>query len=228
LGLLNIEPSEVFRHKKAKDSEGKIYVDFEIEKEVMPTTGEKLQKCAFVQQIEPRLDYDMILLDRQKKGKDVAKFFVTDFLGAKPAMDAFQRTQNLYRGLITAHNQIRPELEPHVNGTLDQAIQVAIKSDRINLNTWVEALPLSEEHKEQIKQVVSQRLPDLEFEIDKTYAKKLIKKQSFRGDHGLKVMIEATEDIRKKVIKSVKRIEDPGTPPYYCITIHTKKWEEMY
>jgi len=227
LALLNIEPSEVFRHIKVHDSQGNLYVDYKIETEVMPTTGEKLQKCAFIQQIEPRPDYDMMLLDRQTKGKDVAKFFIKEFMGATPAFDARQRTDYLYRGLISAHNQIRPELKPHENEYLDQAIQVAIKSERINFDTWIEALPLSEGHKKQIDQVVSQNLPDREFDIDRTYYQKLVHKRRFQGDHGLKVVIEASEDIYKQVIKSVKPINEPGALPYYCITIHTKKWEEV-
>lgn len=227
LALLNIEPSEVFRHIEAHDSQGKMYVDYEIETEVMPTTGEKLQKCAFIQQLDPRLNYDMMLLDRQKQGKDVAKFFIKEFMGATPAFDTQQRTDSLYKGLISAHNQIRPELQPHENEYLDQAIQVAIKSDRINLDTWIGALPLSEVYKKQIEQVVSQKLPDREFEIDKAYAQKLISKRRFHGDHGLKVVIEGSEDIYKQVIKSVEHINEPGALPYYCITIHTKKWEEV-
>lgn len=227
LALLNIEPSEVFRHKKSHDSQGNLYVNFEIETDVMPTTGEKLQKCAFIQQLDPRPDYDMMLLDRQKHGKEVAKFFIKDFMRATPAFDARQRTEYLYNGLISAHNQIRSELQPHEDENLYQAIQVAIKSDYINLNTWIKALPLSEKHKQQIEQVVSQELPDREFEIDKTYAHSLIRKRVFRGDYGLKVVIEASDEKYKKVIKPVKRMEKPGTPPYYCIEIHTEKWDEV-
>ncbi len=227
LALLNIEPSEVFHHTQARDSQNRLYVNYEIETEVMPTTREKLQKCAFIQQLEPRLDYDMMLLDRQKPGKEVARFFIKDFMGAIPALDARQRTDKLYNGLISAHNQIRSELQPQENESLDQAIQVAINSDNINIDTFVKALPLSEKHKQQIEQVVTQKLPDREFEIDKAYAQDLIRKRTFRGDYGLKVVIEASEEKYKKVIKSVDPIKEPGKPPYYRITIHTEKWDEV-
>jgi hypothetical protein len=95
LALLSIEPSEVFRHKKEHDPQGNLYVNLEIETEVMPTTREKLQKCAFIQGLEPRPDYDMMLLDRQKRGEDVAKFFIKEFMGAKPAFDARPQTNIL-------------------------------------------------------------------------------------------------------------------------------------
>jgi len=226
LALLSIEPSEVFRHKKEHDPQGNLYVNYEIETEIMPTTREKLQKCAFIQGLEPRPDYDMMMLDRQKR-EGVAKFFIEDFMGAKPALDARQRTDHLYRGLVSAHNQIHHELQPHENESLHQAIQVAITSDGINIDTWVRSLPLSEEHKTQIAQVVSQNLPDHEFKIDKNYAQKLIKKRHFHGDHGLQVVIEASEETYMQVIKSVERIEESGAPPYYHIVIQTEKWEEV-
>ena len=228
LALLKIDPSEVFRHKTEYDPQGNQYVNFEIETEVMPTTRERLQKCAFVQQLEPRSpDYDMMLLDRQTREKEVAKFFIKDFLGAKLALDTQQRTSLLYKSLISAYSQIRPELQPHEAESLRQAIDVAITSACINIDSWLQALPLSEVHKEQIDQVVSQKLPDREFEIDKTYAQKLIRKRRFQGDHGLRVVIEASGETYKQVIRSEERVEEPGSPPYYRIVIHTEKWEEV-
>jgi hypothetical protein len=227
LALLKIDPSEVFRHKTKHDPQGNQYVNFEIEAEVMPTTRERLQKCAFVQQLEPRSDYDMMLLDRQTREEGVAKFFITDFLDAKLALDTQHRTDLLYKGLISAYNQIHPKLQPHEAESLRQAIHVAITSACINIDSWLQALPLSEEHKEQIDQVVSQKLPDREFEIDKTYAQKLIRKRRFQGDHGLRVVIEASGETYKQVIRSEERVEEPGSPPYYRIVIHTEKWEEV-
>ena len=161
LALLNIEPSEVFRHEMKTDSEGNTYIDFKIEKDVMPTTGEQLQKCAFIQNLNPRSNYDMILVDRQKRGQEVAKFFVKDFLGAKPALDTQQRTKKLYESLRLAHNKLRLELKPEQDKSLDQAIRVAIKSTHINVETWVDALPISKEHKNVITQTISQKTESL-------------------------------------------------------------------
>jgi phosphopantetheine adenylyltransferase len=225
LALLKIDPSEVFRHKTEYDPQGNQYVNFEVETEVMPTTRERLQKCAFVQQLEPRSpDYDMMLLDRQTREKEVAKFFITDFLGAKLALDAQHRTVLFYTGMLSVYNQIH-ESQPHEAESLHQALHVAITSDCINIDTWLQALSLSEEHKEQIDQVVSQKLPDREFKIDKTYAQKLIRKRRFHGDHDLRVNV--SEEEYKQVIRSVERVEEPGSPPYYRIVIHTEKWEEV-
>ena len=227
LALLKIDPSEVFRHKTEQDPLGKRYVNFEIETNVMPTTREKLQKCAFIQSLDPRQEYDMILLDRQVKQlvpQPLARFFVEDFLGAALALDARQRTDLLYRGLVSARNQLHNKLHPHEEQLLSKSIHSAITSAHINIDTWLEALPLAEEYKEQIDHVVSEKLPDREFEIDATYVEKLSRKRSFRGDRGLQVNVSAER--YKQVIVSEQLVEDPGEPPYYRIEIHTEKWEE--
>jgi hypothetical protein len=228
LGLLKIDTSEVFRHKTERDPRGKLYVSFEIETDVMPTTREKLQKCAFVQPLDPRPEYDMMLLDRQVRPPvpvPVARFFAEEFLGAQLALDARQRTDRLYRSLVSAYNQLRPLLRPQEDETLRQAIDNAVTSAAINLDTWFEALTLSEESKSQIERVVSQELPDREFEIDTTYAEQLIRKRRFRGDYDLRVEVSAER--YNEVIHLVEHVEEPGEPAYYRVVIHTERWEEI-
>jgi hypothetical protein len=228
LALLKIDPSEVFRHKTERDPQGNLYVSFEIETNVMPTTREKIQKCAFVQPLDPRPEYDMMLLDRQVRPTvpvPVARFFAEDFLGAQLALDPRQRTDRLYRSLVSAHNQLRPVLRPQEDESLRQAIDGAITSASINIDTWLEALRLPEEPKQHIDRVVSQELPDREFEIDTIYAEQLTRKRRFRGDYDLRVEVSAER--YNEVIRSVEHIEDPGEPAYYRIVIHTERWDEI-
>lgn len=224
LALLKIDPSEVFRHITAHDSQGNKYVSFKLEPDVLPTTREKLQKCAFVQPLESDHEYHMLLLDRQAQ-KQMAQFFTRDFLGAELTFDDRKRTDCLYKGLMTAQNQIRPCLKPQDNKKLDQAINCVVNSDSINIDYWLETLPLDDEYKRQIAKVVSARLPDREFKIDKTYAHKLTLKRRFRGDHNLRVEVPAEKF--NQVVQSVLPIEKPGTPPYYQVVLHTEKWEEI-
>lgn len=228
LALLKIDPSEVFRHTTARDPQGNLYVSFEIETDVLPTTRERLQKSAFIQPLDPRPEYDMMLLDRQVRPPvplPVARFFAEDFLGAELALDARQRTHRLYTSVVSAHNQLRPELTPQEDEALHEAVYSAITYTSINIDTWLAALPLPEEAKQIIDQIVSQELPDREFEIDRTYAQQLIRKRRFRGDHGLRVELSAER--YSQVIQSVEHVSEPGEPPYYRVEIHTEKWEEV-
>jgi hypothetical protein len=228
LALLKLDPSEVFRHKTERDSQGHLYVRFELEGDVLPTTRERLQKCAFVQPLDPRPGYDMMLLDRQVRPpvpRPVAKFFSEDFLGTEPAFDARKRTDTLYRGLVSARNQLHLQLKAEEDEALRQAIDTAVRSAFINMDAWIEALPLSAKCKEHIDQVVSQELPDREFEVDTTYLQELSRKRRFRGDHGLRVEVSA--DRYSQVIQSVEPKNEPGVPPYYRVVIHTERWEEV-
>lgn len=228
LALLKINPSQVFRHETKTDEQGRQYVGFEVETEVMPTVRERLQKCAFIQPLDPRPDYHMLLLDRQAgMERDVAKFFADDFLGVDLAFDARMRTNTLYRSLISARNQLYPEaISLQDLAMLDGAINAALASERIDLDTWIDGLLVSSEAKERIDEVVSKNLPDRQFDLDEDAAQKLIGKRRFRGDSGLKVEMPA--EAYDQVVHSVSYVEDaPGKPPYYEVILHTGKWDEV-
>ncbi|HPY73433.1 MAG TPA: nucleoid-associated protein [Rectinema sp.] len=225
LALMKIDPSEVFLHKKQEDSQGKTYITFEIKSDVLPTTRENLQKCVFIRPLDPRpTEYDMMLLDRQLK-VPIAKFFIKDFLNAEFALDSRERTERLYTCLVGAQNSLRSELEPQDDEYLRQAINSAITSTSINVDTWIKSLTLSEDQKSEIDQIVSQDLPDREFEIDLNFAQQLITKRRFKGDYDLRLEISAEN--YDKVIHSVKPINTPDAPSHYEIVIHSEKWDEI-
>jgi len=226
LALLKIDPTDAFRHTQKRDAQNRLYVTFELEPDVMPTTQEKLQKCAFFQPLQPRPpDYDMMLLDKQVGDLAVAKFFAEGFLGAELALDARERTDRLYRSLVSAQNLLRPDLTPMQDEQLRQAIDGAMAAPAIDVDAFIAPLPLAEAHKEVIQQVVSEALPDREFAIDSTYAQQLVQKRRFRGDHGLSVVVSA--DRYHDVIESVERVTDTEGPPYHRVTIRTEEWKEI-
>lgn len=226
LALLNIEPSEVFRHKTKTNSAGETYIGFELEKNIMPTIREKLQRCAFIRSLDPRSEYDMILLDKKRPAEIVGKFFEDDFLGAKPTFNDEKRTLKLYSGLINAKNRLRPELNPPQFNSLEQAIRVAMQRTNINVETWVNGLPLHADHKTIIKEEISRKIPDIEFDLDTEFSTTLTKTRSFRGDNNLRITYK-TEDGTDTILKSAKRKEAPGAQPYYEVIIHTKEWKEI-
>ncbi len=228
LALLKIDPGQAYRPRIEKDASGKLLVNFEIESNVMPSAREKLQKCAFIQPLDPRPEYDMILLDRQARPDEalqVARFFKETFLEAEHAFDARQRTKRLYRALLSAQNQLRPELTPAQVDDLSQAIAGAVNSDTISLDEWIEALPLADEQKQQVNEVVVANLPDREFEIDRAYGQELSQKRRFRGDHDLRVEVPAEH--YAQIIRSAEQITPPGEPPRWRVVIETEKWEEV-
>ena len=223
LALLKIDPSDVLRQKLKIDLQGKQYVGFQMETDLMPTTRETLQKCAFIRPLEPRQDnYDMMLLDRQVQ-KQVAQFFTKDFLEAKLTFDEQKRTELFYEGMLSAQNSLRKELTFQEDKALRLAVDHAIRSTQVNVNQLIESLPLNEQHKQKIEEMLFD-LPDREFTVDQNYVKKLTRRRRYTGDYNLKVAINA-EGV-EQVIRSVKPINDPGRPPYYEIIINTETWKE--
>lgn len=228
LGLLKLDPSQVFRHKTERDTRGRLFVNFELQPDVLPTPREKLQKCAFIRSLEPRLEYDMILLDRQTRervARPVAEFFAKGFLGCEWALDTRERTDRLYKGLLSACNRLRPELSPAEEETLRLHVEAAISGKAINLDQWLTEVPLSDEQRQVVDETLSTVLPDREFEIDISYVGKLVQKRRFKGDWGLGVEIRG--DKYGEVIREVRRVDEPGEPPYFRVVIHTRQWQEV-
>lgn len=227
LALLKIDPSDVYRHKTVHDAQGRLFVTFEEEKDVLPTTREKLQKCAFVRPLEPRpVDYDMILLDRQQRAvtvRTVARFFTETFLAAQEAQDASRRTRNLCLGLYSARSRIGCELNEGQLTDFDDAVSSALSGARINLDEWYPTLPLPEPVVRQIDQVVSERLPDRAFELDPNEARRRQAKRRFRGDYGL--VFEVPAEHYRDVVVDEGTVEQGGKV-VHRIVIHTERWRE--
>lgn len=231
LALLKMDPSDVFQPRTEHDPEGNLYVNFEVETTALPSPGEGLQKCAFIQPLSPRPEYDMLLLDRQTgstQPEHVASFFVGGFLGAQLALDPRQRTERFYAAVVSATNTSRTLLSRGEEDLVHVALEHAITSTSLNIDDWLAALPLPSAVKEQINDTILRTLPDREFEVDAAYAQRLTRKRRFRGDHGLKVEVSAEERRYQKVIHSVRYVTDElDVPPYYEIVIHTEKWDEV-
>ena len=229
LALLKLDPAEVLRHVVAQDKQGRRFVQFLVQEDVLPTTRERLQKCAFVQPLEPRPDdYDLMLLDRQVRRPEeraVAKYFSEDFLACEMALDARQRTHRFYRGAISAYNTLLPRLTEQQEDALRQSIDTAVGSKTLDVDVWVSGLPLPEKDRGEVDQIVSKELPDRTFDLDQDHAQKLLQQKRFRGDFGLRVSVRA--DKYAQVVKQAKWCEEEGEPGYYEIVLHSKIWREV-
>ena len=229
LALLKLDPADVLRHVVAQDELGRQYVKFLVQEDVLPTTRERLQKCAFVQPLDPRPDdYDLMLLDRQVRRPEeraVAKYFSEDFLACQMALDARQRTHRFYVGAISAYNALRQRLTPNQDDALRQSIDTAVGAKQMDMDVWVSGLPLPAEKRGEIDQIVSQRLPDRTFELDQGHAKKLLQQRRFRGEFDLRVSVQA--DKYDRVVKKVEWHQDKGKPGYFEIVLHSKTWDEV-
>jgi hypothetical protein len=226
LGIIKVDPSQIFRNVVLEDSRGRKYVSFEAEFNAF--TSEKLQKCAIIQPLEPRHpDYDMLLLDRQIGGPEdggIARFFSETFLDAKDAFDSYKYTDRLHRSLVNAQNNVTDRLSPAEKQTLEQGIEKAISSRRLNLDRWLEDLSLPEDVKQEIDRTIRPVIPVREFSLDPGLSQKVFQKVKYRGDNGLKLEIPS-QFYHVNVVSEELIRDDPDRPPYYRVVIETETWK---
>ena len=230
VALLKIDPSNAFSQETLFDDQGLPYIDLQLRPNALPTIKEKLQKCAFIQSLNPRNeDFDMLLLDRQSsadQGKQVAKFFIHDFLDAIYSFDATQRTKRLYEGLVSAHTRIKDTLSDEQNEDLDNRIRDAVTAQSINLDLWLEQLPLSDDHKQLIDEILLSYMPDREFEIDRAEGERVSKKRRFRAEYQFRLSL--TAEGYKRVVKEDRWHDEDGIRPrFHRLVIETESWDEI-
>ena len=228
LGIMKVDPAQIFRHVILQDKRGNTYVSFETLSQAF--TSERLQKCAFIQPIEPRHpEFDMLLLDKQQRLTEnggIARFFSETFLDAEEVLDAHKITEVVYHGLINAENRVRQRLTEEESEMLDKSITQALNSRRLDLDTWLENLPLQDEIKQNIDQIVSPRLPSREITIDRRYSQQLVNKVKYRGSGGLRIELPS-ENYNTLVVSEEYVTDDPERPPFYRIVIETSEWKRI-
>jgi hypothetical protein len=228
LAILKVDPSQIFSHVIRQDKRGNVYVSFETNAQAF--TSERLQKCAFIQPLEPRHpEFDMLLLDRQRRVLEkqaIARFFSETFLDAEEVVDARKYTDMAYRSMVQAENRVRGKLTETESEQLEEGILKAVTSRRLNLDSWLEALPLPEEIKVEIDRSISPRLPVRDFPLDRGFSLQLVSKIKFRGDHNLRLEIPA-ENYYTLIVSEERITDDPTRPPYYRIVIETEQWKRL-
>jgi nucleoid associated protein NdpA len=161
VAMLKLDPGDAFHSVTDEEPEtGKTRNRFAMDHNVLPTKGERLQKCAFVQTVDPDASYEMLVVDRLQEPGTVAKFWVKDFLAAEPMLDAAGRTKVLYRTLRSARNDVEQDLSAIEIAALDQVIAGTVVQRVVNLDTLVEALPVPEDIRGRIGAALGSAMPD--------------------------------------------------------------------
>jgi hypothetical protein len=211
LALIKLYPSEVLVQKVDKK---KKVVSYEVRDDAMPRASEKLQKAAMIQPKPNRksgkLDYALLLLDRQTGSKVAADFFAKTFLNAGPALDERERTSRFYNAVTTTYSNLlfpkdkKSPLTPKQAETLIQQRDAVISSlGERNVREWADGLDFADasdpvaadEIREQIYQAVHDVLPDDKLVVDTQKAREILsKKHRIRGDNGVLIEWVAASD----------------------------------
>jgi nucleoid associated protein NdpA len=237
LALMKMDPGTGFRQVRRRDPEGHSYLTFEIEDQIMPTLGERLQKCAFLRPLAPRRPqrYDLLLLDRQIRtpvGPQVAKFFSEDFLGVSEVFSPQEAALMLYREVRATLKLLKSQIDPEAYEDLEQVVLGELMSGEVDLEglvTRAEATVADEQKKDVEREFrrVSE-FPQRILPVSPTVIRQVVAEERARefeiwvGDQGLRVEKPVTypDDFW-----SVKY--SPEGSPAYTIVIRSNKWEPL-
>lgn len=184
VAMLKLDPSAKLRTVTDLDpSSGKRRVRYEVDSATLPSKNEKIQKCAFVR--PPSAEYEMLVVDRQRRTDIVSDFWVGRFLGARFVLDASERTRRLYRGLHNGRNKVENKLDSRELTALDQIIGGTMVKTSVNVDELVSALPLPEPIRAEINTEISGLLPDREFDLDQEVASQFLRRRTYVGDNDL-------------------------------------------
>ncbi len=225
LAILKIDPSEVFQHVITRKNR-KVSITYQVNNDAL--TKEKLQKCAFIQTLDPRNpEFDMLLLDRQTVATHdgiIAQFFAERFLGAVNAFDATKRTLVFYKTVMDAFNKLRVDLSPEVSQDLDQRLTTAIGGRSINVSNWLNDLPVEDNVREDLREQIHEKITDLEFQTDPQIGGKFASRLIYQGDYGFKLTIPAGHF--DDLIQPIRKIKTPEGEVNEII-IRTKAWNTV-
>ncbi len=127
--------------------------------------------------------------------------------------------------MFAARNELQATLEPAEVVVLDEAINALLASTEVDVDEWLRTLPLDDQAKRTLDATVTEGLLDRRFAVDATVTRKRLAKRRFKGDHGLQVVVN-TDDFGK-VVQEPVLVREAGKPPYFVVTLHTEKWEEV-
>lgn len=216
IALLKLDPSDQFSAVIDQDDAGNDMVRLEVRSDVLPSVRERVQKSAFIQPIGG--EYDMLLVDRQRRGTTVSKFFIRDFLLAELTFDARARTEELVRTLYHTENEVAVHLDADQARRLHRYLDGQVMGTSVNTNNLVDGLPVPEDLKVPFRRRLDEHLPDREFDIDDDTVRRLQRRYTFRGDNDLAVSARA--DAWDDMVDA-SYLEGEGI---WEITLRTREW----
>ena len=229
MAIIKLDPVGAFRNIEVEDSAtGKKYVDLRIDSFVFPRTTDILQKGAYLGRSARNSHLEVLLLDKQLRGPEVARFFYEDFLGVSFAPDPAELTLALYKCLIRTLNTLREksEVTPAEDKLLGNAIYAIFKTQEMfDIYPWIDQQQVRDPAKHRLRINLESALPERRMiPIDLSLVDVYTQRRTFAGQMGLK--ISAWSDKFGTVVQSVTRRRTPAKHEYYEVVIHTATWNE--
>jgi len=231
LAIVKIDPTAALRQRRKHDQQGRLFITFDVVQQMLPSAGEQLQKGAFVRELAPRRDYDMLLVDRQVRpavGPRVSQFFSQSFLDAAEALSSAEATRQFVRETKVLRRLFERQLPPQESDRFDTAVSGAVGSQKVELDHWVSNLELSERAKKKVKAKLGPKhFPDRTVEIvEEVVRAETARKRVFRGDHGLRLEIPPDFPPDQYSDETKQQPGKFGGRQYHVVTLETEDWKE--
>ncbi|WP_097025408.1 nucleoid-associated protein [Clostridium peptidivorans] len=99
IGIIKMDYVKNYTHSISFNGE-KIDIDIVPEHAGLPLSSQKIQKCVFIRFIDPEQEYDLLVMDKQKKNNEEeygSNYFINKFLGCKIIENERDMTKNFVR-----------------------------------------------------------------------------------------------------------------------------------
>lgn len=194
IGILKMDYVKNFTHQ-IDFVENKIGIGIVPQSAGLPGSGQKIQKAAFIKPIREEDNYNLMVLDKQKKSKDEdeygANYFLNNFLGCTIVINDRDMTKNFLKAAETWTRNNYSE-----DAVKAEEIRTKVKS-KLKEDEVVDIKELSEELfketptvKEDFHTYVSTAAQNSEVQVDKAWVEKKLKRVRLKIDKEIDIYID--------------------------------------
>ena len=209
LGILKLDYVKNFTHKVDFVDE-KIGIGIIEQATGLPASSQKLQKCAFIKPIRENQAVDLMVIDKQKKGKDGedygANYFINHYLGCTVIQNERDMTKSFMKAaeVFTRNNIIEDAAKAiEVRDTIKTRMKV---EDTVNVNEIArEVFKDDFDMQENFNSFMEAQGVERDIEVDKDWVEKKLKKVRLNIDREIDLHLssEAYHDSDKfEIIKN--------------------------
>nr|WP_032072492.1 nucleoid-associated protein [Clostridium botulinum]BAP25752.1 hypothetical protein [Clostridium botulinum] len=211
LGILKMDYIKNYIHV-IDTVENKIGINIAPEFTGLPMTASKIKKCAFIKPIREDQEFNLMLIDKQKKSKDSeeygSNYFIKNYLGC----DVIENERDMTRQLVENTDKFVKDTIDDVKTavkTKDLLREKLKKEDIINIEDITDEIFKDETLKQEFINFNYENNIDKPIEVDKEFVTKIVNTLKFKLNKNITLSIP--EDIYSDINSFEVRDNGDGT-----------------
>jgi len=214
LALLKLDPGQGFVPQEQDDGT----ISIRVTKDVLPSTREGLQKCAFVTP-DFTQERQLVVLDVQAGTADPRTWFLDTFLEAELGDEA-ELTRKFSAALYEARGKLEPNLDQEQKDRFEARRKGLFAGETADADEFVKELQLPRPLAKVVLGIVDERVGDRKITLDRPTAQRYIRRVRYKADNGVEV--KGPPDAFGTTVKVAP---DKNNPQYRIVTVRTRAWE---